>query len=161
MPELRDRREDRIGLPTEPVGARPVVLATMAVRVHPSAERMAIDSAIEAGVPLVVVNLIPLPLYITTMVLVGPAGTTFPHEEALDEVRATAQRAADLGVKTELLRVRTRHAATALLEVARERDAGLVVFGPLLGRTGRLRFQAAARRLRREAGCLVWVAPDG
>jgi nucleotide-binding universal stress UspA family protein len=95
------------------------------------------------------------------MILVGPAGTTFPHEEALDAVRATAHRAAELGVKTELLRVRTRHAATALLQVARERDAGLVVFGPDLGRLGRLRFRAAARRLRREADCLVWVAPEG
>jgi nucleotide-binding universal stress UspA family protein len=161
MPRLRDRREDRTRLPAEPTGARPVVLATMAAAVHPGAERMAIDSAIEAGVPLLVVNLVPLPLYVTTIVLVGPAGTTLPHEEALEDVRATAQRAADLGVKTELLRVRTRHAASALLEVARERDAGLVVFGPNLGRIGRLRFRAAARRLRREADCLVWVAPDG
>jgi nucleotide-binding universal stress UspA family protein len=161
MPQLRDRREDRIELPAEPTGARPVVLATMAARVHPGAERMAIDSAIEAGVPLLVVNLVPLPLYVSTMVLMGPAGTTLPHEEALDDVRATAQRAADLGVKTELLRVRTRHAATALLQVARERDAGLVVFGPDVGRIGRLRFRAAARRLRREADCLVWVAPEG
>jgi nucleotide-binding universal stress UspA family protein len=161
MPRLRDRREDRTRLPAEPTGARPVVLATMAAAVHPGAERMAIDSAIEAGVPLLVVNLVPLPLYVTTIVLVGPAGTTLPHEEALEDVRATAQRAADLGVKTELLRVRTRHAASALLEVARERDAGLVVFGPDLGRIGRLRFRAAARRLRREADCLVWVAPDG
>lgn len=161
MPQLRDAREDRIGLRAEPTAARPVVLATMAARVHPSAERMAIDSAIEAGVPLLVVNLVPLPLYVTTIVLVGPAGTTLPHEEALDDVRATAQRAADLGVKTELLRVRTRHAAAALLEVARERDAGLVVFGPDLGPIGRIRFRAAARKLRREADCLVWVAPEG
>ena len=65
-------------LPAEPTRARPVVLATCAVRVHPSAERMAIDSAIEAGVPLLVVNLIPLPLYVRTMVLVGPEGTTLP-----------------------------------------------------------------------------------
>ena len=153
MPQLRDRREDRTRLPAEPTAARPVVLATMAAAVHPGAERMAIDSAIEAGVSL--------PLYVTTIVLVGPAGTTLPHEEALTEVRATAQRAADLGVKTELLRVRTRHAAAALLEVIRERDAGLVVFGPDLGPIGRIRFRAAARKLRREADCLVWVAPDG
>jgi nucleotide-binding universal stress UspA family protein len=161
MPQLRDRREDRTRLPAEPTGARPVVLATMAAAVHPGAERMAIDSAIEAGVPLLVVNLVPLPLYVTTMVLVGPAATTFPHEEALDAVRATARRAADLGLKTELLRVRTRHAAAALLEVTRERDAGLLVFGPDLGVVGRLRFRATARKVQREADCLVWVAPDG
>lgn len=160
-PELRDRGDEVTRVPAGPTRARPVVLATMAVRVHPSAERMAIDSAIEAGVPLLVVNLIPLPPYVRTLVLVGPEGTTFPHEEDLDAVRATARRAADLGVKTELLRVRTRHAVKALLEVLHERDAGLVVFGPDLGLVGRLRFRVAARKVRREADCLVWVAPDG
>jgi hypothetical protein len=161
MPQLRDRRDDRVALPAEPTRARPVVLATMAVRVHPSAERMAIDSAIEAGVPLLIVNLIPLPPYPRTIMLVGPEGTTLPHEEDLYELRETARRAADLGVRTELLRVRTRHAVNALLEILHERDAGLVVFGPHLGMVGRLRFRRAARRVRQEAGCLVWVAPDG
>ena len=161
MVKLRDRRDDTAASSAEPTRARPVVLATLAVRVHPSAERMAIDSAIEAGVPLVLVNLIPLPAYTTTMVLLGPEGTTLPHEEALDEVRETAGRAADLGVKTELLRVRTKRPVTALLEVVSERDAGLLVFGPDLDRIGRLRFARASRRVRRDAGCLVWIAPDG
>ncbi len=137
------------------------MLATLAVRVDPTAERMAIDSAVEAGVPLVVVNLIPLAFYVTTMVLLGPERTTLPHEEDLDAVRATAARAADLGVKTELLRVRTRHAVPALLEVVRERDAGLLVFGPDLRLTSRRRFRSAARKVRRDAECLVWIAPDG
>jgi hypothetical protein len=161
MPQVRDRRDD-VELPsTESTRARPVVLATLAVRVHPSAERMAIDSAIEAGVKLLIVNLIPLPPYPQTLVLVGPEATTFPHEEDLYALRDTAQRAADLGVRTELLRVRTRHAVNALLEILHERDAGLLVFGPHLGMVGRLRFRRAAQRVRREADCLVWVAPDG
>ena len=100
MPQVRDRREDEVALPAEPTRARPVVLATLAVRVHPSAERMAIDSAIEAGVPLLIVNLIPLPPYPQTIILLGPEATTFPHEEDLDALRETAGRAADLGVKT-------------------------------------------------------------
>ncbi len=161
MTQLRDRRDDLTETPAAPTRARPVLLATMAVRVDPSAERMAIDSAIEAGVPLLVVNLIPLPPYPRTIVLVGPEGTTLPHEEDLDALRETAQRAADLGVKTELLRVRTRHSVRALLEVAHERDAGLLVFGPDLEMVGRLRFRRASRRIRREADCLVWIAPDG
>ena len=161
MPKLRDRHEAVIAVPAESTRARPVVLATLQVRVDPSAERMAIDSALEAGVPLLLVNLIRLPPYVRTLVLVGPEHTTLPHEEDLDAVRATATRAAQLGVKTELLRVRTTHPVNALLEVVRERDAGLVVFGPHLGRVGRMRFRRAARRIRSEAGCLVWVAPDG
>ena len=47
-------------------------------------------------------------------------------------MRATADRAAELGVKTELLRVRTKRPVQALLQVAGERDAGLIVFGPHL-----------------------------
>jgi hypothetical protein len=50
---------------------------------------------------------------------------------------------------------------TALLELVQERDAGLLVFGPDLNRIGRLSFRRAARRVRRDAGCLVWVVPDG
>ena len=161
MPQLIDRRKDRSeqgGLPTR---ARPVVLATLSVRVDPTAERMAIDSALEAGVPLVLVNIIRLPPYATTIVLLGPEAATLPHEEDLDAVRETANRAAQLGVKTELLRVHTTRPVRALLEVVTERDAGLLVFGPHLGRVGRTRFRWAARRIRREATCLVWVAPDG
>jgi hypothetical protein len=45
--------------------------------------------------------------------------------------------------------------------VLRERDAGLLVFGPDLSRTSRRRFRSTARRVRAEADCLVWVAPDG
>ena len=161
MAKLVDRHEGRTERGGEQTRARPVVLATLSVRVDPSAERMAIDSALEAGVPLVLVNLIRLPLYATTLILAGPEHTTLPHEEDLDAVRATARRAAQLGVKTELLRVRTMRPVQALLEVVSERDAGLLVFGPHLGRVGRLRFRRAARRIRSEASCLVWIAPDG
>jgi nucleotide-binding universal stress UspA family protein len=161
MTKLIDRhlgRAERVG---EGTRSRPVVLGTLSVRIDPSAERMAIDSAIEAGVPLVIANILRLRPMPTTLALVGPEGLNLPHEEDLDAVRATAARAAELGVETELLRVTTRHPVNALLEIVRERNAGLLVFGPDLRLTGRLRFRLAARRLRREAGCLIWVAPDG
>jgi nucleotide-binding universal stress UspA family protein len=93
--------------------------------------------------------------------LVGAANATLPHEEALDEVRGTAARAASLGVKTELLRVTTRHPVRALLQIVVERDAGLLVFGPDRSRVRGLRWRTAVRRVRRDAPCLVWVAPDG
>src|SRR6185503_11759700 len=98
--------------------------------------------------------------YPTTLVLVGPEGMNLPHEEDLEAVRATANRAAELGVKTELLRVTTGRPVQALLEIVAERDAGLLVFGPHLSKVGRVRFRWAARRIRREANCLVWIAPD-
>jgi nucleotide-binding universal stress UspA family protein len=161
MPKLRDRHEDSARWTTQPTRARPVVLATLSVRVDPSAERMAIESALEAGVPLIVANLLPLRPYPTTIGLLGASAATLPHEEDLDEVRATARRAADLGVRTELLRVTSKRPVKALLELIRERDAGLLVFGPHLELVGRRRFRSAARKVREEADCLVWVAPDG
>ena len=139
-----------------------MVLATLSVRVDPSAERMAIDSALEAGAPLILVNLLqPAQLPDNDRPARGAAATTLPHEEDLDAVRATAARAAALGIKTELLRVTSKRPIAALLEVLHEREAGLLVFGPDLRRTNRWRFRAAARRVRAEADCLVWVAPDG
>jgi nucleotide-binding universal stress UspA family protein len=161
MTRLLDRHQGRTERGQEGTRRRPVVLGTLSVRVEPSAERMAIDSAIEAGVPLVIANILRLRPMPTTLALVGPEGLNLPHEEDLEAVRATAARAAALGVETELLRVTTRHPINALLEVVRERNAGLLVFGPDLRLTGRLRFRRAVRRLRREAGCLIWVAPDG
>jgi Universal stress protein family len=161
MPELRDRHVGGTRFGSEPTRARPVVLATLSVRPDPTAERMAIDSALEAGVPLVIANLLPLRPYPTTFALVGPQGLNLPHEEDLDAVRATAHRAAALGINTKLLRVTTRRPVKAILEVLSDVDAGLLVFGPDLRRLGRLRFLATARRLRRAAECLVWIAPDG
>jgi nucleotide-binding universal stress UspA family protein len=137
-----------------------VLLATLAVRFDPSAERMALESALEAGLKLILANMLVLPPYPLTMMLASDQAT-LPHEEDLDAVRATAQRAAALGIPTELLRISSRRPAKALIELAREREAGLLVFGPDLARTPRRRFRAAARLVRREAGCLVWVAPDG
>src|SRR3954452_5063079 len=126
MAQVIDRHSDR----TEPGGqetrSRPVVLGTLSVRVDPSAERMAIDSAIEAGAQLVIANILRLGPMPTTLALVGPEGLNLPHEEDLDAVRATAARAAELGVETELLRVTTRHPINALLEIVRERNAGLL-----------------------------------
>jgi nucleotide-binding universal stress UspA family protein len=161
MTKLLDRHQGRTERGGEGTRKRPVVLATLSVRVDPSAERMAIDSAIEAGVPLVIANMLRLRPMPTTLALVGPEGLNLPHEEDLDAVRATAARAAELGVETELLRVTTRRPVTALLQIVRERNAGLLVFGPDLSLTGRWRFRLIARRLRRDADCLIWVAPDG
>lgn len=137
-----------------------MVLGTLSVRVHPNAERVALESAAEAGVPLIIANMIALPAYPMTMIL-APQYTTLPHEEDLDAVRETAARAAQRGIITELLRVSSRHPVGALLELVAEREAGLLVFGPDLKRTSRWRFRYAARMVRKRAPCLVWVAPDG
>jgi hypothetical protein len=139
--------------------ARPVVLATLSVRVDPDAERMAIESALEAGATLIVANLIMLPPYPTTIMLAREYAT-LPHEEDLEEVRATAARAAALGIPTELLRISSLRPLRAMVELVRDREAGLLVLGPDPRRTPRWWRALAARRVRRETGCLVWIASD-
>lgn len=142
-----------------PTRAMPVVLATLSVRVDASAEQMAIDSAREAGVRLIVANMLVLPPYPLTVML-APEFATLPHEEDLEEVRATAARAAALGIPTELLRVSSRRPIIALMELVHELDAGLLVFGPDRSRLTRRRFRAAERAVRRKATCLVWTSSD-
>jgi hypothetical protein len=156
---------DRADAPFEahvkaPPAARPVVLATLSVRIHPNAERMALDTALETRSQLIIANLLPLRPYPMTAIL-APDCATLPHEEDLDAVRATAQRAAELGIRTQLLRISTPRPIEALFEVCREQSAGLLVFGPDLRRTSKLNFRLTARKVRRRAPCLVWIAPDG
>ena len=76
-------------------GPRPVMLATLSVRVDASAEAMAIESALEAGVSLIVANMLILRPYPATVML-AREGVNLPREEDLDEVRATASRAPPL-----------------------------------------------------------------
>jgi nucleotide-binding universal stress UspA family protein len=139
---------------------RPIVLATLSVRIDPGAERMALDTALELGARLIVANLMPLPPYPATIML-AREWATLPHEEDLEAVRATAARASRRGIPTELLRISSRRPLAALLELIEERRASLVVLGPDLRRGRRLQLRLAARRLRRQADCLIWIAPGG
>jgi len=160
MAPLLDRADASIADRVDAPGSRPVVLATLSVRIDPSAERMAIDSALEAKADLIIANLRFLPPYPTTLML-APEYVTLPHEEDLDAVRETAQRAARLGIRTQLLRISSPRPVQSLIELLRELRAGLVVFGPDLRRTSKLSFRLTARKVRRRAPCLVWIAPDG
>ena len=72
------------------------------------------------------------------------------------EPSATAQRAASWGLKVEHLRVTSPRPAKALVQIANERRAGLLVLGPK--RKGIFRFWHAAREVVRNAHCLVWIA---
>ncbi len=100
-----------------------MLLGTLSVRVDPSAERMAIDSALEAGAKLILANMLTLPPYPLTVMLAREYAT-LPHEEDLDAVRATARRAAALGIPTELLRVSSPRPVTALIELAHDSRGG-------------------------------------
>ena len=149
----------RVEAPSEghaPAGAgRPVLLATLRVAFDPVACELAVDAAVESGHPLivaVVVELPPLPL----SVMLGYDQIDSPEEEA--SFAAPATLAASLGVQVERLRVRSPRPVTALLELAAEREPGLLVFGPDRALLRRRVYRKAARKLQERAPCLVWVA---
>lgn len=158
MDEIRHGTRFEDPAPTAPEPPRPVILATFSVRVDPHAERVAIESALEVGARLIVANLMMLPPYPATIMLAREYAT-LPHEEDLEAVRATAARASALGVGTELLRISSRRPLAALVELISERRASLVVLGPDVRRSPRWQLWLAARRVRRQTDCLLWIAP--
>lgn len=143
------RRAEAPGL----TAAGPVVLGTLSSRIEPDAERLAIASALEADVPLFVVNAVAAPLSLRTLKL----GALDPAREDYAAVRATAERAARLGIRVEHLRVTSPRPAKAIVAIANERNAGLLVLGPKRGRVSHWRFRRAAREVRRNAACLIWI----
>jgi nucleotide-binding universal stress UspA family protein len=124
-----------------------VLLATLSGSIDPSAERMAIDSALEANRSLLLVNAVPR----------APAPAAVARFPAA--VMATANRAMALGVRTELLPPISPSPAKTIVLLANERRAALVVLGRPRGLLGRWRFRKAARAIRRDTTCLVWIAP--
>ena len=138
-------------------GGRPVMLATLGVPFEPTASALAVDTAVEAGQPLVVVNVVEL--------LLAPASVVLGYADLDDDpddaaaLRAPAELAHALGIPVERLRVQSPHPVQALLEVAAERGPGLLVFGPQRARMRRRAYRKAAKAVRERAACLVWL-PD-
>jgi hypothetical protein len=151
---------DAHGLASERFAPRgPVVLATLASRPNAEAEDAAIEAALDSGAPLVIVNAVALPMLPLTLYLVGISGAVRPEDEDLAAVRASAERAAALGLSVQHLRVVARNPIAALTSVAKDRRAGLLVFGPDPRRIGLRKFRSAARKVRKRAECLVLVLP--
>jgi nucleotide-binding universal stress UspA family protein len=151
-------RRPRSGAGTllRPSSARPVMLATLGVPFDPAASTFAVDSAVEAGQQLVVVNAVEMLLAPASLMLgYGDLDPATPADEAA--LRAPAELAHSLGVPVERLRVRSPHPVEALLELAAEREPGLLVFGPDRSRLRKRRYRKAALAVQREAACLVWL----
>ena len=117
---------------------------------------VAVDAAVESGHGLIVANVVeipPLPL----SVMMGYDQLDYPPEME-KSLRAPVQLAASLGVPVERIRVKTLRPVEALLMVATERLPGLLVFGPDRTVMSRRRYRKAARAVRDDAPCLVWLA---
>ena len=135
-------------------GARPVLLATLDVPFAEDASAFAVDSAVESGQPLVVVNVAQVQPTRSSLVGYG----YIERDDIQGELRKPAQLAQSLAVRVERLRVCSPHPVDALLELAAERRLGLLVFGPERSRMKRRTYERAERRVRQRATCLVWTA---
>ena len=133
------------------------MLVTFDVPVRADAAALAVDSAVESGQPLVLVNLVEL----TIRPMTASWGAEVVVLEDVDEsLRAPAALAASLAVAVERLRVVSPRPLAALLELVGERSPGLLVLGADTRRMRGRYYRKAARKLREEAACLVWIPPE-
>ena len=150
----RRRRGTRADMGTRPAGDRPVLLATLDVPFADDAIAFAVDSAVESGNPLVVVNAAEVLLTPATMVGYGYV----ERDDLQSELRKPVELAGSLSVPVERVRVCSPHPVDALLELVAERRPGLLVFGPDRTQLSRRRYRKAAEAVSERASCLVWMA---
>ncbi|HEY0389642.1 MAG TPA: universal stress protein [Gaiellales bacterium] len=137
---------------------RPVMLATLAVPFDPDCARVAIQAALEGGVKLIVVDAVEVPFWPQSIAM-----RYADLEEDVDRmaIRRLVEQTVALGLEVEHLRVRSPRPVEALLEVAGERDAALLVLGPDRSRLRPKFFRRVVKRIRKRASCLLWVVGEG
>ena len=137
-------------------GSHPVMLVTFDVPFEPEATALAVDTAVESGQPLIIVNAAEVPL--------GPISLAMGYEyvgtqDVEDALREPAALAKGLAVEVERLRLCSPRPIEALLELVAERRAG-----PARRRPGpdadakRRTYAKLAKKIRARAACLVWLA---
>lgn len=136
---------------------RPVMLLTFDVPVTREAAALAVDAAVESGQPLLVVNVVELPIRPMT----GSWGQeVVVTEDVAESLRAPAELAHSLAVQVERIRLVSPRPLAALLELVDERCPGLLVLGAEHCRIGRRRLARLERKVRDAAACLVWSGTD-
>jgi hypothetical protein len=138
---------------------RPILLVTMGTPFDEEAVAVAVDAAVESGEALIVANITRLePLALSVMMGYDALEEFTP--DVSRSVKRPAQLAAEFGLRVERLRIRSPRPVSALLELVRERQPGLVVFGPDRRRLSRRVYRKASEALRADAGSLMWFPPD-
>jgi hypothetical protein len=143
--------------PSAPVSGErgAVMLVTLEAGFDADAERLALASALDGGLPLRLVDLIDLSISPISALLGHRSLATLDEQAAM---RKTADTALALGLDVVILHVRSRRPARALAEVVAEERPSLLVVGP-----SRVRDHRRLRGVVRQAcalSCLVWIA-DG
>ncbi len=150
------RPPTRAPAPVEGGLSGPVMLATFDVPFDPDAAVVAVDAAVESGLPLIVCNSVQLPPMPLSIVM-GYDQLEYPPDME-ESLVAPVRLASSLGIKVERIRVRSLRPLEALLEVAREHRLSLLVLGPDRTCLSRRRYQRMARAVRDGAPCLIWLA---
>jgi nucleotide-binding universal stress UspA family protein len=131
-----------------------VLLATFAsAPFDPDAARLALDAAADSGAALLVVDVVEVKPGRR-----GPSTATDPVPAPAAALSALLERAHDLGVRVEALRVAALQPVGALLRVVLEHRPALVVFGPDRGALRRFR-RPTRRAYRRFVRVLAATAP--
>jgi nucleotide-binding universal stress UspA family protein len=138
---------------------RPILLATLGAPFDEEAVGVAVDAAVESGEALIVANITRLEPLGLSMLMGYDALEEFTPDVSRS-VRRPARLAAEFGLRVERLRVRSPRPVSALLELVRERQPGLVVFGPDRRRLSRRLYRRATDALCAGIGCLVWLPPE-
>ena len=132
---------------------RPVMLLTLNVELEEPAISFAIDSAAQTGAELYICDAIPLEY----RNYVGHVARQYAEQMNRKHLDAVARRARDSGVSTQQLAFHSPRPVKVALEVAKQEQIGLLVFGANRKGLGRRYFRKAIKRIRADAPCLVWV----
>ncbi len=138
-----------------PSGSWPVMLVTFDVPFAPGAAELAVDTAVESGQALLVVN--------AARVELGPISLAMKYEyfgtqEVEEALARPAELARELSVEVRRLRVCSPRPVDALLEIVREHRPALLVVGPDPAKMRRRAYRNAVRKIRDGADCLLWFA---
>lgn len=148
---VRDRAPADLRAP-ERTERRPVMLVTFDISFDEAAVEAALDAALEANVELMVCLAVTLPVANAN----AAARRTMGNPVVRDEIKELLLEARRRGIRARHLVYNTPRPLSATIEITRNREIGLLVFGPHRKRYGRLRYRVQLRRLRRNANCLVW-----
>lgn len=136
---------------------RPVLLATLDAPLLEEAARFGVDSAVESGQPLLVVNAVETALGPCSRVL-GYDYIATPEIEA--SLRAPADLANALGIRVERICLRSTQPVEALVDFAGEQVSGVLVLGADPSRMRARRYRRAVRKIRERSACLLWLPSE-
>ena len=148
---IRDRLPEAL-IAEERTERHPVMLVSFDVSFDAAAVEAAIESAVQANSELMVCLAVTLPVANAN----AAARRTMGNPVVREEIREILVRARAAGANARQLVYNSPRPLSATIDITRNREIGLLVFGPNRRIYGRLRFRLHLRRLRRKANCLVW-----